>query len=185
MGKGGYNGGSTVIHAGSSWFGRGSVTSQPGEKKKRPPADTRPKRKKKGAKVDISAPKKGSGLTIAEITVKAEQKVRALESDITKTKQRLASLERDLTRARSELDTARNLPRKTALGAALHEAEKAKTAPQTPKSGRKRRNNINLSEAERQADREARENFRNAPKAVDVEHRAAGKLVGKRVVTRS
>lgn len=186
MGKGGYNGGSTVINAGSGWVGRGSVTSQSGgPKKKQSAVNTKSKRKKKGPKVDFSVSKKGNGLTIREMVTKAEQRVLTIESDIVKAKQRLRTLERDLVRARLEVETARNLPRKTALGAALHDAQRANAIIKTPESEKKEPKKGRVSEAERVADRRARENFRSAPKDVAVEHRAAGRVVSERVVTRS
>lgn len=118
-----YNGGSTVIHAGSGWFGKGSVTSQPGEKKKHPPRTSKPKKRK--AKKGSPTPRaKGNGLTIPEMIARAEKRVQAIHKEIANTKRRLAALERDLTRAQSQVEVARNTPRKTAAGAALHEAEK-------------------------------------------------------------
>lgn len=180
MGKGGYNGGSTVIHGGSGWFGRGSVTSQPGEKKKKQPIPPPNSKKKKKAKP--SAPKnlapKGSGLTIAEIVARAEKKVRSVEGELSRAKSRVAALEQDLAKARAEAEKARDLPRKTALGMALHQGEKAKTKG----TGAAR---TLPSKAEREADKAARTNFKNASKEVVVEHRSAGLLIGKRVVKRS
>jgi hypothetical protein len=129
MGRGGYNGGSTVIHAGSGWFGRGSVTSQPSEKKKHPSSPAKPHRKRKKAKRNAPpSSSKGSGLTIPEMVAKAENKVRSISNEIASTKRRLAVLERDLESAKAHAKAVRNTPRRTALGAALLEAEKAKSA---------------------------------------------------------
>ena len=182
MGKGGYIGGSTVIHAGSGWIGRGSVTSQPAEKPKRAPATGKANSKKKARKGSLGAPKKGNGLTIAETVAKANQKVHSIESEIGRTKQRLGALERDLTQALKEVEAAQNLPRKTALGVALQEADKSKPAVKPAKSKIK---TGKLSEADRIAERLARQNYRDAPKGVVVEHRVAGKMVGNRTVERS
>ncbi|WP_430445314.1 hypothetical protein [Sphingorhabdus contaminans] len=177
MGKGGYNGGSTVIHAGSGWFGGGSVTSRPADKKKASPHSLKPKRKKSAKVKNAVASKKGNGLTIAEKIRKADQKVLSLESEIGKTRRHLAALERDLTRAKSEAEAARNLPRKTALGAALHEAGKLKTAtPAT--SGVDAGADKPVKKPKRKAGKKHPSGLRN----VIVENRAAGKLISERIV---
>lgn len=183
MGKGGYNGGSSVIHAGSGWVGRGSVTSQPGERKKKQPIRP-PNPKKKGTQYPATSlpPAKGGGLTIPEIIARADRKVKSIEAELARTRKKLSSLERELAMAMEDAAKARNLPRKTALGIALHEAEQ--TQPNGKPKKRKARINM-LSEAEREAERAARANFKSAPKEVVVEHRSAGILVGKRVVERS
>lgn len=189
MSKGGYHGGSTVIHAGSGWVGRGSVTSQPADKPKRAPAPSKPKPKKKAKKGSLGVANKGNGLTIAEIVAKAAQKVRALENEIAKARKRLTVLESDLARAKVDADATRNLPRKSALGAALHEAGKAKpvAVPVKPstKPAKPKGNSGKQSDAERKAEREARERYRSAPKEVAVEHRVGGVIVSKRTVERS
>lgn len=182
MSKGGYLGGSTVIYVGSRWFGRGNTKSKPAENKKAPPVPTKPKREKNPQKSSPSLPRKGNGLTISEMVAKAEQNVRRIEGEIARTKQRLAALERDLIRALSESEIARNLPRKSAIGAALHAAEKAKSASLSFEIGHKKGD---LAEVERKAERKARPNCHNAPKQVEVEHRVGGKVVSKRIVDRS
>lgn len=128
MGRGGYNGGSTVIHAGSGWFGKGSVTSQPSEKKKRGSAASTKSRRKKNKSKQVASrkPSKGNGLTIPEMIARAEKKVRSISSEIANTKKRLAALERDLEKAKAQVDAARNTPRRTALGNAILAAQKAK-----------------------------------------------------------
>lgn len=119
MSKGGYNGGSTLVHAGSSWGGRGSVTSQPADKPKRKsPKPKLPRRKGRSAN--------GNGLTIPEQISRATERVQAVESEIVKTKRLLAKLERDLVKALEGVVAAQSLRRRTALGTALHEAQKAK-----------------------------------------------------------
>lgn len=180
MGKGGYNGGSTVIHAGSGWFGRGSVTSQPADKKKSAPAPTKLKRNKKAQKGSLGVPKKGNGLTRSDIVAKAAQKVRSIESEIAKTKQRLATLERDLAQAMIDVKNAQSLPPKTATRPARYSADEVKEAAKAAK-----RNDGKLTDAERKAERVARQNFRTALKEVVVEERMGGRLVGKRTVERS
>lgn len=128
MGKGGYNGGSTLIGPRSvGWFGgRGSVTSQPnngGNKSK--VRISKPKKKRKAPKPAPpagAAHPKGNGLTIPEQVARAKKKVRAVEADIATTKQQLAKLERQLGEAKRQLQRAENLPRRSALGQALVEA---------------------------------------------------------------
>ena len=61
------------------------------------------------------------------------------------------------------------------------EAEAAKLAADK-KAARKK---LYPSKAERKADRDARQQYRDAPKEVEVEHRAAGVIVGKRIIKRS
>lgn len=126
MGKGGYTGGSTVIHAGTGWFGKGSVTSQPSEKKpKNEPRQHRAnKAKKKKPKQEYSNPK-GNGLTIPEQIRAAERKVGRITSEIAQTERKIAELKRQLVDAKSVLEKTRNLPRRTALGDALLEAKRA------------------------------------------------------------
>lgn len=127
MGKGGYNGGSTIIGPRSvGWFGgRGSVTSQPSTNSKKKVRLSKPKKKRKGPKAatpGTAAPRKGNGLTIPEQVAKAKKMVRTIEADIVKTKQRLINLERLLVDARNQLQRAENLPRRSALGQALVKA---------------------------------------------------------------
>lgn len=178
MGKGGYNGGSTVIHAGSGWMGKGSVTSQRlGKKAVFGKSGTR----KKVPKSDTSVPKKGNGLTIAEIMARARRRVLTLEIEIAQTKKLLAKLERSYTQALVDVDKARRMPRKTAAGAALHQAQKQSLTEAT-KTDVVSKTQMNAS---KNAERIARENYRKAPKEVEVEHRVAGVLVTKRVVKRS
>jgi hypothetical protein len=117
-----------VIHAGLGWFGKGSVTSQPADKKKKPPAPVKPNRKKKAKKGSLGVSSKGNGLTRADIVAKAAQKVRTIESEIAKTKQRLAALERDLAQATVDVKAAQSLPAKTALGLAHQSAKRPKTS---------------------------------------------------------
>lgn len=180
MGKGGYNGGSTVIHAGSGWFGKGSVTSQPAAKKKKPPESANPKRKKKAQKGNLGLSSKGNGLTRADIVAKATQRVRTIESEIAKTKQRLATLERDLAQAIVAVKAAQSLPSKTVQGFAHHATKRTMVTPVTVKPKSRK-----LTDAERKAEREARLNDRTAPKESVVEEHTAGSLVGKRIVERS
>lgn len=115
MGKGGYYGGSTIVHGGSGWFGNGSVTSQSGSVT----SQSGKKKKSAGAKKSKRPSKKthrinkDNGLTRAEKFSKASNKVVSIEKDIAKTKQRLQSLERILKIANNELEEAKNLPFKT------------------------------------------------------------------------
>jgi hypothetical protein len=123
MGRGGYNGGSTIIGPRSvGWFGgRGSVTSQPSTSGKKKVRLSKPKKKRKGppAKSAGAAPAKGNGLTIPEQVTKAKKQVRSIEAEIGRTKHQLANLERQLAQAKQELHRAENLPRRSALGQAL------------------------------------------------------------------
>lgn len=113
-----------MIHAGLGWFGKGSVTSQPGEKKKKQPPSQAPKRKKKSAKTGSPISGKGNGLTRAEIVSRAEKKVRALEGEIKKTQRRLRDLEQELSSALLDSEKAKNLPSKTKTHAATPVPEK-------------------------------------------------------------
>lgn len=128
MGRGGYNGGSTVIGPRSvGWFGgRGSVTSQPSSRSKKTRSQpAKLKNKRKGPNPANSAgatPANGNGLTIAEQVGKAKKKVRSVEAEIGRTKQQLMKLERQLADARKQLERAENLPRRSALGQALANA---------------------------------------------------------------
>ena len=128
MGRGGYNGGSTIIGPRSvGWFGgRGSVTSQPSSNGKKAKVRlSEPKKKRKGPEPgDVSAatPMKGNGLTIPEQIARAKKRVRAVEDDVGRAKQKLLKLERQLADARKQLERAENLPRRSALGQALAKA---------------------------------------------------------------
>ena len=128
MGRGGYNGGSTIIGPRSvGWFGgRGSVTSQPSSNGKKAKVGlSKPKKKRKGQKPRNAAtftPTKGNGLTIPEQVAKARKRVQAVGADVQKTKQRLVALERQLEDARRQLERAENLPRRSPLGQALAKA---------------------------------------------------------------
>lgn len=135
MGKGGYNGGSTVIHAGSGWFGKGSVTSQPGEKKKKkPPAPAKPSRKKKAQKAAAPSPPSRSGLTRAEIVARAQKRVRRLEAEITKAQRNLEHLRRQHAAALAEAGKAHSLPPKSADGAERMAAISGSTKPTAAKN---------------------------------------------------
>ena len=128
MGRGGYNGGSTIIGPRSvGWFGgRGSVTSQPSSNGKKAKVRlSKPKEKRNGQKPRSAAPSmptKGCGLTIPEQVAKASKRVQAAEADVQKTRQRLVALERQLEEARRQLERAENLPRRSPLGQALAKA---------------------------------------------------------------
>ena len=171
MGKGGYTGGSTIIHPGSSWFGKSS--SQTAKKKKTkpvaPPVSSKP-RKKKSERVEPPLEKRSLGLTRAEIVTKTLKRVHLLEREIATAKRRLSALERDLVRAQADAVAAQQLPPKSALGLALREAHSKAPPDQTAKPV------VKEHEAKR---------HRNAPKEIDVEHRIAGKLIGTRKVIRS
>lgn len=95
--------------------------------------ETRSARQKKSPKgnasVTASAPGKGNGLTIAEQVAKAEKWVRAVEADVARARQKLGKLDRQLAEARKQLDRAKNLPRRSALGQAL--AKAIEPEPQT------------------------------------------------------
>lgn len=126
MGRGGYNGGSTVIGPRSvGWFGgRGSVTSQSSSSTNKTKVRlSKPKKKKrKGPKQAVPAPAgplKGDGLTIPEQVARAKKRVSSVKSDIAKTRQQLARLERQLIYAEKQLENAQNLPRRSSLGQAL------------------------------------------------------------------
>lgn len=173
MSKGGYHGGSTVIHAGSGWLGKGSVTSQPGEKKKTQHGPARSKPKKKASKSKVSTPKTGNGLTRAEIVARAARKVRTLESEIAKTQRALARLQHDHAAALVEVEEAKNLPPKTATSASpsrlkventsdpvITEADAAKTTTANTALGR-------------------RIITRNNPKGVVIEHRPLQKRIAR------
>lgn len=173
MSKGGYHGGSTVIHAGSGWLGKGSVTSQPSEKKKKQHARAQSKSKKKAIKGKTSKPKTGNGLTRAEIVARASQKVRTLESEIAKTQRTLARLHRDHAAALIEAGVARNLPPKTTNSAVagrvkavnsgdptLIEVDAPKAADDNTALGRRITTRIN-------------------PKGVVIEHRPSQKRISK------
>lgn len=138
MGKGGYIGGSTVIHAGSDWFGRGSVTSQPSEKKKSKDEPKRPAgKKRKGKKKGQPFPNpKGNGLTIPEQIKAAERKVERLASEISQTERKLLRLRNQLENVKKEVERARSLPRRTALGNALHKAQQTEVQKQ-PAAGKR------------------------------------------------
>lgn len=184
MSGGGYNGGSTVIHGGSGWFGHGSVTSQPGNKSKGglSSAKSRKKAKAKAKKGSPSGPEKGNGLTLAETIAKSVDKVGTIEGEIAKTKLRLAMLEHNLVQAVSEAEVARKLPLKTAKSMALDDTGKA-IAPSKP--AKSKSTTGTASKAGRAAERKARQNYRNAPKEVVVVHQVAGKIVRTRTVERS
>lgn len=179
MGKGGYIGGSTVIHAGSGWFGKGSITSQPGGKKKRQSVQSKPKRKKKTSKSDTSVPKKGNGLTLAEIKAKAQKKVRAIESEIAKTKRRLAQLERDHAKALVEAEKTNKMPPKTAIGMALQKAH------QTSAKSKSNLGTEVSNVSENEADFRRKVTFRETSKGVVIEHRSARKVPTSKVAKNS
>lgn len=179
MSKGGYNGGSTVIHAGSGWFGRGSVTSQPTDKKKKPASTTQPKRKKKALKGSLGVPSKGNGLTRSDIVAKAAQKARSIESEIAKSKQRLATLERDLALAMIEVKAAQSLPTKTKPRPTGNLTEGAKAAAKAAQ-----RKEEGIKDADQKVEQGLQQNIRTARNKVVVERRVAGKIVGKRIVER-
>lgn len=134
MGKGGYTGGSTVIHAGSGWFGRGSVTSQKSDEKK---PKQEPKRhflkvsKRKKQKQEFPNPK-GNGLTIPEQLQAAERKARRLLPEIAQTERRLADLRRQLANAKDDVERIKNLPRRSALGRA-HQPKRQESPKPTKK----------------------------------------------------
>lgn len=134
MSKGGYNGGSTVIRGGSDWIGRGSVTSQPGEKKKKPPMPAKPNRAKKAQKAAAPPAPSRSGLTRAEIVARAQQRVRRLEAEITKAQRNLQNLRRQHAAALAEAEEARSLPPKSAAGAERMIAINRSTKPTTAKN---------------------------------------------------
>lgn len=163
MGKGGYNGGSTVIHGGSNWFGRGSVTSQPAEAKKtEPKLQSSQKREKKKPKQDYPNTK-GNGLTIPEQIKAAERKAGRLASEIAQTERRLKELRSHLASAKDEIERAKNLPRRTVMGVALQKAEKKKPS--------KNRSSEQLQ----------RDAAKAAQKEVAIEIRVGGRLKARRI----
>ena len=179
MGKGGYNGGSTVIHAGSGWFGKGSVTSQPEGKKKPKAALTKPKRKKKSGKKTTSVPKKGNGLTLPEILARARQKVQAIEAEIAKTKKHLAKLERERTKAQADAEKATKLPPKTAMGIAFQNAQQSSAAVKA-EAGKEK-----TDEANDTPESGRRVTFRKTSKGVVIEHRSARKIPASMLAKKS
>lgn len=94
MGKGGYNGGSTVIGPGSGWF----------SKPKPAPAQPKKKRKKKAAVTDRSKLPEGQqrGLTKQEWLAKINGKVVDLGREVENAKRRLQRAEENLARAKAE-----------------------------------------------------------------------------------
>jgi hypothetical protein len=173
MSKGGYHGGSTVIHAGSGWLGKGSVTSQPGEKKKKQHGPARSKPKKKASKSKVSTPKTGNGLTRAEIVARAARKVRTLESEIAKTQRTLARLQRDHAAALVEVEEAKNLPSLTATSAVPSRVKVENTSePVITEADAQRVTAANTALGRRII-------TRNNPKGVLIEHRPSQKQISK------
>jgi hypothetical protein len=109
----------------------------------------------------------------------AARRVETVQIDILATKKRLKSLENQLSALLEALKVAVDLarpikPRKAPAGP-TGQAGKSKKSPRNGKQ----------SPADRLAENLARKNYRNAPKEVEVEHRAGGVVVGKRTVERS
>lgn len=124
MGKGSRVGGSgwAGVHGSLVGMGRGF----PGPK----PSFAKKPKAKNGKKKEVKQPIpkfKGRGLTIPEQIKAGEKKVGRIWSEIKQTERKLLELNCQLESANSDLEKARNQPRKTALGQALHQASKAAT----------------------------------------------------------
>ena len=100
MGKGGYNGGSTVVgFSGSGWVGRGSVTMQSATRKSRSAAPSN----KKTAKVrPLAIP---ATLADDEELQRLSRRVKAIEADIKAAQSRMSVLNRQLQLATTQLKT--------------------------------------------------------------------------------
>lgn len=79
MGKGSYHGGSTVIHPGSSWFGRGSSESQP----RSLAVASSPAQSKKNLNKRVST------FTVKRKKIPIEKKIIIKENDINKIKRKI------------------------------------------------------------------------------------------------
>ncbi|QQV79260.1 hypothetical protein H5J25_19630 (plasmid) [Sphingomonas aliaeris] len=100
MGKGGYNGGSTVVgFSGSGWVGRGSITMQPATKKGRSAAPA--KKKPRAARLPTIPP----ALVGDEELQRLSRRVKAIEADIRAAKSRIGVLNKQLQLATDQLKT--------------------------------------------------------------------------------
>lgn len=100
MGKGGYNGGSTVVgFSGSGWVGRGSVTMRSATKKNGSATPS----KKKTARVRPSAIP--AALADDEELQRLSRRVKAIEADINAAQRRMSVLTRQLQLATNQLKT--------------------------------------------------------------------------------
>jgi hypothetical protein len=100
MGKGGYNGGSTVVgFSGSGWVGRGSVTMQPANKKGRSAATAKKK------PVAIRSPTIPLALAGDEELQRLSRRVKAIEADIRAARSRIGVLNKQLQLATDQLKT--------------------------------------------------------------------------------
>ena len=132
-------------------------------------------RKKKAGPIKIDLAK----LPDNEEVQKAAKRVLAVQTDIESTKKRLTLLQSQLAKLTDELKVAQNLAKP--IKARRPPAKpKSKTSQPNPKPAK----NAKPSAAARLAEKKARENFRNAPKAVEVEVRSGDVIVGKRIVKR-
>lgn len=132
--SGSYNGGSTIIGPRSAdWFTSGSTTSSSkklGKKKRKPtPAAANSKLAVSVKKVALlSVGPTNAGLTIPEMTNRAEKIVNRIQGEITLAERRLTKLRQELALAvkiRAEIDIT---PRRSAIGIALQKAKIAKPA---------------------------------------------------------
>lgn len=118
MGRGGYNGGSTIVGPGSGWFGYGKPKQR---KKAVSPAPPKPARSgKKGGKRNKALPTpreirsaeeaRKRGLTRAEWIARADKRVSAIEEQVRVARSRLRNLEGQLARALAEREKAKTEP---------------------------------------------------------------------------
>jgi hypothetical protein len=128
MGKGGYLGGSMVIQRSTGWVGKGSVTSQKSDGPKSGLARNSPKNanKKPKLKSGKSNKNKSNGLTRAEQVQRSNEKVGSIQQEITTLKRQLMALEAKLEKAMTDVGRMQNLPRKSAVGVALQDAQVGK-----------------------------------------------------------
>lgn len=137
MGGGSYLGGSTIIGPGSGWFSTGrrgkvkQATDVDAHERKRERATigkknakavrkAKPKKKEAAAQIE---PRKGNGLTIPERISRAAAMVGRIENEVRQAEKRLQKLRGQLLSAKAQLEAARNLPRRSAIGIALQKAE--------------------------------------------------------------
>lgn len=87
----------------------------------------------KSAKAKPPTVKPRGGLTIPEMVSRAKGKVDRLTSEIRREERKLAGLREQLKSAERQLQVAQDTPRRSAIGKALHEAQRNAGSNSTPR----------------------------------------------------
>jgi hypothetical protein len=95
----------------------------------KPQKNTKQKKAKMGAGARGKARPAGTagGLTIPEMIARSQDRVSQIKSDIRKLEGKLVTLREQLVLAERDLQKAKDTPRRSTLGQALHDAQKSGT----------------------------------------------------------